>query len=575
MRSPVRAILIITLLGWGGLGVYVPAQSFENSLAMVYVRHALKEMEAGRWNEARAILEQGAAFGEASSDFNYLYALLNLKMGQSVGKVLACLEKAQQIQRWTLYTPEEALLLHAQVWIRLRNYAAALTILRTLPATTDTLYFSCQALFLNGNSREALSLLDQALQRYPQDVRFVYLASQRVNKQNPSPLERQILDRIYQRRRTLWDLDPELLWRLAPFLTQRSEQIEALERYRAQQRLTAEALPVLVLYGTIDETIGVEQLFTEQRIEKRVLESLWSALRGETSRSLFLERLRDFSGVIAEDLDGDGWSEIQLTYTKGVLSIYSYDADQDGIDELVVWSDEGIPQRARVMYEGKDIEVAEQEKPRVGAFAPPFSDKEQTWVELEWTLYPRIGKAKVDNTIYLFNPEEFQWAPLQFMPLFRDAKGRVSLFPSLGSPFPRITERSLWSFAVTVVRPGSLVVGSLEKLEVQAGVIQRSTETYEGKVLRETFYERGLPVRETLDTDQDGRMETRKWYFYKSPAHVQAEERESLLEADFDGDGLYEYGEELFRDGRLIKSWDLDRDGHRETKYVETIQTGK
>ncbi|MCX7949848.1 MAG: hypothetical protein N2509_07010, partial [Treponemataceae bacterium] len=233
MRSPVRLILIMALLGWGDLGVYVPAQSFENSLAMVYVQHALREIEAGRWNEARVILEQGAAFGEASSDFNYLSALLFLKMGEPVGKALAYLEKAQQIQRWTLYTPEEALLLHAQVWIRLRNYAAALAILRRLPSTADTLYFSCQALFLNGNSQEAFSLLDQALQRYPQDVRFVYLATQRVNKQNPSTMERQILERIYQRRRSLWGLDPELLWCLVPFLSQRSEQMQALERYRA------------------------------------------------------------------------------------------------------------------------------------------------------------------------------------------------------------------------------------------------------------------------------------------------------------------------------------------------------
>ena len=575
MRSPVRVILIMALLGWGGLGVYVPAQSFENSLAMVYVQHALREIETGRWNEARVILEQGAAFGEASSDFNYLSALLFLKMGEPVGKVLAYLEKAQQIQRWTLYTPEEALLLHAQVWIRLRNYAAALAILRRLPSTADTLYFSCQALFLNGNSQEAFSLLDQALQRYPQDVRFVYLATQRVNKQNPSTMERQILERIYQRRRVLWDLDAELLWRLVPFLSQRSEQIQALERYRVQQRLTAEALPVLVLYGTMDETIGIEQLFTNQRIEKKVLESLWSALRGETSRSLFLERLQSFSGVITEDLDGDGWSEIQLTYTKGMLSIYSYDADQDGIAELIIWSEDGVPQRARVRYEGKGTEEPEQEKRRVEAFAPPFSDTEQTWVELEWQMYPRIGQAKVENRGYLFNPEEFQWAPLQFMPLFRDAKGTVFRYPSLENPLPRITERSLWSFAVTVVRPGSLMPGSWEKLEVQVGVIQRSTETYEGKILRETFYERGLPVRETLDTDKDGRMETRKRYFYNSPASDQPAGRESLLEADFDGDGLYEYGEELFRDGRLIKSWDLERDGNRETTYVETIQMGK
>ncbi|MCX7655853.1 MAG: hypothetical protein N2Z76_04950 [Treponemataceae bacterium] len=575
MKSPVHVILMMSLLHWGGFVVLVPAQSFDNSLAMVYVQHALREIEVGRWNEARFILEQGAAFGEASSDFNYLFALLLFKMGEPAGKVLIYLEKAQHIRQWTLYTAQEALLLHAQVWIRLRNYAAALNILRSLPSTADTLYFSCQALFLHGNSYEACSLLDQALQRYPRDVRFVYLATSRVNTQNPSPLERQIGERIYQRRRTLWELDPELLWRLVPFLSQRSEQTEALERYRAQQKRTAEALPVLVRHGTIDETIGIDQLFNNERIEKKVLEALGAALREERSRSLFVEKLRNFSGVITEDQDTDGWPEVQLTYTQGQLSLYSYDADQDGIPELVIWTDGGIPLKARLRYENKGTDELERKKPWLEGFSFSFSDKEQTWLELEWQPYPRIGQVKVENTFFITNPEEFQWAPLRFIPLMRTTSGQTFVYPSLEIPLPRITERSLWSFAVTILRPGKIMPGSWEQLEVQGGVIQRSTETYQGKVLRETFYERGLPVRETLDTDQDGRMESRKRYFYKSSLNEQLENRESLLESDFDGDGLYEYGEELFRDGKLVKTWDLDRNGDRETRYIETVQTGK
>jgi hypothetical protein len=39
-----------------------------------------------------------------------------------------------------------------------------------------------------------------------------------------------------------------------------------------------------------------------------------------------------------------------------------------------------------------------------------------------------------------------------------------------------------------------------------------------------------------------------------------------LSESDWDGDGIFEYAETLQSDGSLKKSWDLDKDGIRETE---------
>jgi hypothetical protein len=60
--------------------------------------------------------------------------------------------------------------------------------------------------------------------------------------------------------------------------------------------------------------------------------------------------------------------------------------------------------------------------------------------------------------------------------------------------------------------------------------------------------------------DYDGRMETVR-HFDRSEYGVIV-----LSESDWDGDGLYEYAETLQADGSLKKSWDLDKDGKRETE---------
>jgi hypothetical protein len=44
-------------------------------------------------------------------------------------------------------------------------------------------------------------------------------------------------------------------------------------------------------------------------------------------------------------------------------------------------------------------------------------------------------------------------------------------------------------------------------------------------------------------------------------------------ESDWDGDGIYETGEEYLPDGRTARSWDMNRDGIRE--YIEINGDGR
>jgi hypothetical protein len=85
----------------------------------------------------------------------------------------------------------------------------------------------------------------------------------------------------------------------------------------------------------------------------------------------------------------------------------------------------------------------------------------------------------------------------------------------------------------------------------------------------ETLFSLGQLSFQRLDLDMDGRLETIRRF---RPVPGLTERTEVLdssgdlesSESDWDGDGLFEYGEVYHPDGSIERSWDLDGDGRRE-----------
>jgi hypothetical protein len=68
--------------------------------------------------------------------------------------------------------------------------------------------------------------------------------------------------------------------------------------------------------------------------------------------------------------------------------------------------------------------------------------------------------------------------------------------------------------------------------------------------------------------DMDGRLETiRRFRRSDFPPEDTGELMSS--ESDWDGDGIYDYGE-TYEGDRVIRSWDMDRDGVREYSTAGT-----
>jgi hypothetical protein len=207
------------------------------------------------------------------------------------------------------------------------------------------------------------------------------------------------------------------------------------------------------------------------------------------------------------------------------------------------------------------------------------NDNERSKIFLEWEQYPAVLHADMDGVRYIPRPREFFFSPV----VLWEPAGSSLLFPARDA-LPRISRRTLISFAQTIEQPGREIQGTREIVELSQSIPQRSREYLGDRLISETEFALGLPRIQRIDLDLDGRMETVRRF--PSPLAGQETNPGDALEyprafesseSDWDGDGIYEYKEIYERDAilgdRIIRSWDMDKDGIRE--YTETVTTDK
>jgi hypothetical protein len=348
--------------------------------------------------------------------------------------------------------------------------------------------------------------------------------------------------------------DSRLAYLAAPFIRDTGQARRLVSAYRALGKPDRESLPVSLDLGLIDDGQAVEELFgfaadpASRILDKDTILRVWSLLRGYEGQDLFRRNLLDFSGTIITDADGDGLWEEQVRYVSGTPLEYRRDADQDGQEELyIVFSAAGVPLRAE---EGR--------------------------VRVEWERYPAVLQAELDGLRYIPAPQTMFYAPILLSPLTGDAPipefgaGPGPLHPEAVPARARLSERTLVSFALNVVRPSAEFPGGFEYIELDQGVPRRAEEVFEGRTVSLTEFVLGKPRIQRLDLDLDGRMETIRRFREGAVSEENPLLYEKILESvetDRDRDGLYEMVEHFFPDGTSVYSWDTDGDGIRD--YVE------
>jgi tetratricopeptide (TPR) repeat protein len=560
LYAPLRFIVVfffVLVIGEGLNAQSLPGdeEAGEEAVAERYAAWAEAAIARGRWPEAEAALERAADFADVSSDLSYLLALVRFHESRPQWEILEALKRAIEGNRWNRYSPEKARLLEAEVFIRLRFYGEALGSLSLVPESADAALLRLLALRGLQDIPLFQRYMSEALARYPRDPRHVRILLDHAAETFPGGAGRALIDTVLRRLSPLLESDQDLAWLAVPFIKDAGEAARLVSSYRAMGGGSRRAIPAALMLGIIDDEDAIRELFSsspeEPILDRALILSVWELLRNSEGRVGFQRNLLGFSGVITEDRDRDGWPESRIQYHDGMIQNYAYDGDQDGILELEVFFGAGLPLRGEILV-----------FPEAGipGEAPAFSEAERARAKalVFWERYPALLRVELGGVRYIPRPSEFLFSPLKFTEIGGSGPDGF-LYPREDFGNLRLSRRSLISFAVTVEGPSAEIRGAVERVELDRGIIQRTSSWLENRLVSVTGYAQGRKVIRKSDLDLDGRLET---IIRFSPEGFPASS-----ESDWDGDGIYETGEEYFSDGKVARSWDMDKDGLRE--YTE------
>jgi hypothetical protein len=563
LRRVLLALWLLAVLN------FIPAAESaagDAAVAERYADWAIAAISGGRWAEAEAALERAGDFAGVLSDLSYLLALVRSHEKRSGGAALDAVRRGLDAGRWNRYSAVQARLLEAEILLRIRAFTETLRVLALIPDADAEWYgveIDClrlRALLGLRDIPSFRSAMVLALERHSRDpgparILLRYAAGKAV----PEAGDRGLVETVLKRLPLLVDEAPDMAYLAAPFMRDAGEAARLVSVYRASGGADPEAVPAALNLGVIDDDTAVEELFRLKTLDKDLVLNVWRLLRGSGGRERFKRNLSRFSGVIQEDADRDGYAEARTRYAGGAVAEYAYDANQDGIFEWRVFWNAGIPARADIaVSSGRETEDLR------GAAGLPLRDGDLLRASIVWERYPAVLSAGLGGLAYGFNPGEFMFSPFLIGEI--PETGGV-FYPERDPRGARLTGRVLASSAAVLERPSREFSGGVERITLERGIPRRAAEYLEGRVVSVTEFLQGRPVVQRIDLDLDGRMETIRRFSARrevpGPDGGYALVPESS-ESDWDGDGVYETGEEYFSDGSIARSWDLDKDGNRE-----------
>ena len=574
MKSLIAVLVVVfALSGIAGLGAQqgFPGEDWaeakgDPAVAERYVSWIEEAIAAGQWQQARAALERASDFADVSSDVSYLLAQSLLRANSDRGQILRALSKAITTRRWVRYAEADARLLQARQLIALRRYPSALETLTVRRAAVgddaDSAMLRLEALkglvfatvLPDGEAqrwRQAETLpapaefrrrLLEAMDRYPRDSRPLRLLFDYAGRREPTRDDTALMEIALRRLPFLLETDPELAWMAAPFITDVDEARRLVGAYRSGSLLSQAdsfrpepaSIALALNLGLLDDADAVDELFDAAvTLDRNIILSISDLLRSEEGRDSFAQRLLSFTGTITEDEDQDGIPESRAMYLRGALRELHSDIDQDGLNDIVVLFDTGLPRQAEL-------------------YALPAAGSEGTKAQVHWERYPSVQRVVLGRETYLFTPGGFMFALVSFEELCATGSRAGLLFPRQDPQNQGLTRRMLSSFAVSVQHPSAEFEGGVESLSLVRGVPYRAEVVLGGAVVSVTEFENGFPTIQRVDLDRDGRMETVRRFRPVPRGGIES------AAIDQNGDGVFEYVEMYREDGSVVYSWSFD-----------------
>ena len=559
--------------------------SDDSAMALKYVNYIREAIEKGQWNEAQYGfgLARAQDFNDVLSDISYLQAVMQHKNGPIDKKIIINnLNQAIDVNRWVIYSKNEALILKAELLISLRDYTDALECLNIISRSAelasnaqmraDTAMLRIRALraIAAGNiiSADPIQALAQfrsevllAMDRFPRDPRplqyfFEYARNRKFAAVELNSGDIGLLELVLKRLPFLLEADPNLAWMAAPFIYDLEYSRHLVGAYRAVKNPHPGSIPVALNLGLIDDDTAIEEIFSEteqyeiKTLDEDILIDTYNLLRREEGRELFSQRMFSFTGFLETDEDRDGIKDIFIYYKDGMLENLKYYKTQNNFHDFYATFEQNVPNFCNYTVMGTSISVT-------------------------WERYPYVEKAERVSTseVFKFGPAVLQYMPVKFIEIGGSNKIYGFPVPVMEHQYLELTQQTLFSFCSSYSRPSLELKGAIETVYLERGVILQVVETLNDKQVSVTEFDRGLPVIQYIDLDLDGRMETIR-QFRRPPQNYIGQ---NLLdyrrlvassESDWSGDGKHKTKEVYQLDGSVVYSFDMDGSG--EMKHSET-----
>jgi len=571
-------LLIISILFLFINNVYAQ-ESYSGSdveVAIRYFKFAQELTDKEQWNEAYAAIIRASDFKDILSDIPYLTAVLQLKTNRASRlDLINKMNDAIDVKHWEVYSEIHALLFKAEQQIIVKDYQGAINSLdritergelasnvqmRADAAMLRLLALRGMASGYNEGYDFILALTQfrsqvlNAMDRFPHDARplrifFEYARNRMPELNNMSePGDLYLLELALKRLPFMLETDPDLAWMASALIWDLDEARRLTGAYRAIRYPHPSSIPIALNLGLIDDDTAINELFAEMQdgkvktINREIVEETYRLLRSEEGRVSFTEKLSAFTGIIEADIDRDWYIDTFVSYKSGSIEKFQYN------NNLYNYSNYNI------IFDLNNVPVT------CNGF-----------MEVFWERYPSVEKIIIDNEVFLFGPVFFQYAPLRFTQIGGSNHIAGLIYPEYLEQ-SIITRRSILSFCSGITRSSLEIDGAQEKIYMSRGVMQQVIEEINGKQISVTEFQRGLPVVQYIDLDQDGRMETIR--HFRRPPHdyvwedlIDYRRLISSSESDWRGDGLFKTKEVYSLDGSVVYYYDMDGTG--DLKRVE------
>ena len=584
-----------------------PAPYTETAVRCIDIAKNLLANEEYEASFSRAAL--GLTYDNTVADLYYIQALGMSQRLFPPYKIEPLLKSALQ-NKWYEYNKDAARLLLASLYTKTTRAAEALSLLNERPLLSgkDALYIRANSLYLLGNIGDARKTVRQGALQFPEDPRFALLFFDRErepSRKNGADILVQTAgtddnaeisggntalnggdesDKTFAERSSLFvsraydlqDADPDVLLKASLFAFSEEDRRRLLKAWNAYGKTDPRYAVYALKAGLMSEEKAFDYVapFFSGTSDYALVKSFVSLVSGEKTKESVRKLYAAFAGTLCFDTNGDGISDMTVTYRSGRPSLIEYDANQDGIIDWIADCDYGVPVKVNLVQEDAVL-----------------------W----YGSWPSLSRVIWSGGTYTLNEDRLFASPVNMIkdPVMEERASLSFYLPVLrGDVRFVLNADDLFALSHTVERKSAEGENTRVRFSLFDGKAQNAVYTDNGTPYAYAFFENGALRFRNVDRDKNGTYELTEIYAYADKnadentgenalLYRSAEEARELslrlfgvdnaakglylqkVVSDTDGNGIIEFGEEYGPNGKTTAQWNDNKTGSMIIRYAK------